>query len=82
MTKSGVKVGRINGFVLAAQDVGYSDGQSAENRAIGINYMPLALVQVHFRQMRFHFKIQSKGTRNLTNRPAKSTRDLIKISGW
>jgi hypothetical protein len=43
-------------FVFAAQDVGHLNGQAAENRAVGIDDVPLALVQIHFRQMRFHFK--------------------------
>ena len=32
-----IKVGRINGFVLAAQNVGNLYGQSAQNRAVSIN---------------------------------------------
>ena len=74
---TGVEMRRINGLVFAAQNVGDLHGQTAKNRAVGINNMPLALVQIHFRQMRFHFKIQIKGMRTLSNGRLKSIHDLI-----
>ena len=59
---AGVEMRRINGFVFATQYVGNLRGQTTEHRAIGINDVPLALVQIHFRQIRFHFKTkQMKG---------------------
>jgi hypothetical protein len=51
-------MGSIDGLVFSAQDVSHLHGQTAQDRAIGINNMPLALIQIYFRQMRFHFKFQ------------------------
>ena len=53
---AGIEVRRIDGFVLPAQNIGDLRGQTAQDGAVGINHVPLALVQIHFRQMRFHLK--------------------------
>jgi hypothetical protein len=61
---TGVEVRGIDGFVFAAQNVGNLHSQSSEHGAIGVNHVPLALVQIYFRQMRFHLKIPIKGREN------------------
>ena len=53
---AGIQVRRIDGFVLPAQDIGDLRRQAAQDGAIGVNHVPLALVQIDFRQMRFHLK--------------------------
>ena len=58
---AGVEVRRIDGLVFPAQNVSHLHGQPAKHGAVGINDMPLALVQIHFRQMRFHLKSNQKG---------------------
>jgi hypothetical protein len=54
----------VDRLVFTAQNVGYLHGQSAKHGAIGINNMPLALVQIYFRQMRFHLNSNTKGRGN------------------
>ena len=39
---------------LAAQNIGNLHSQTAKNGTVSIDDVPLALVQIHFRQMRFH----------------------------
>jgi hypothetical protein len=51
---AGVQVGGKDRFVLAAQNVGNLNRQAAQHRAVGVNDVPLALVEIHFRQIRFH----------------------------
>ena len=51
---AGVQMRRVDGFVFTAQNIGNLYGQTAQHGAIGINHVPLALVQIHFRQIRFH----------------------------
>ena len=51
---AGVEVSGINGFVFPAQNVGDLNRQAAKDGAIGIDNVPLALVQIVFRQIRFH----------------------------
>ncbi len=51
---AGVEEWRENGFVLAAQDIGYFSGQTAQYLAFGIYHVPLAFVQINFRNMRLH----------------------------
>ena len=51
---AGIEVRRVHGLVFAAQNVGDLHGQPAEHGAIGINHVPLPLVQIYFRQMCFH----------------------------
>ena len=46
---AGIEVGGKDRFVLAAQQVGGLRCQAAQHRAVGINHVPFALVQVHFR---------------------------------
>ena len=71
-----VEVRGVGGLVFSAQNIGDLHGQTAQNSALGINYVPLAFVQIHFRQMRFHvFPI--KGTQTLSNERLKS----IGVSG-
>ena len=73
---AGIEVRRIDRLVFAAQNVGDLHGQAAQHGAVGINDMPLALVQIHFRQIRFH-AIPNKGTQTLANEQMKS----IAVSG-
>ncbi len=61
---TGVEVRGIDGLVFAAKNIGNLHSQTSEHGAIGINHVPLALVQIHFRQMRFHLKIPIKGREN------------------
>ena len=61
---AGVEVRGVNRLVFAAQNVGNLHGQPAQHGAIGVNHMPLALIQIYFRQMRFHLKIPIKGREN------------------
>ena len=49
-----IQVRRIDGLVLTAQHIGKLRRQAAQHDAVGVNHMPLALVQIHFRQMRLH----------------------------
>ena len=39
-----IQVGGENRFVLAAQDVRHLDSETAQDRAVGINNVPLALI--------------------------------------
>ncbi len=52
----GIEVRGEDGFVFTAQGIGNLHGQTAEDGPVGINDMPLALIHVNFRQMRFHPK--------------------------
>jgi len=60
---SRIQMGRKDGFVLAAQYVCDLHSQPPQHGTVGIDYMPLAFVQIHFRQMRFHF-LPIKGRRH------------------
>ena len=51
---SSVQVGRENGFIFPAQKVGNFGGQAAENQAVGVDDVPRAFLDVHFRQMCLH----------------------------
>ena len=57
---AGVHVRRINGLVLSAQNIGDLRSEAAQDRAVGVNHVPLALIQVYFGQMCLHLKIPSK----------------------
>ena len=57
---TGIKVGGVDGLVFSAQDISDLHGQTAQDRTVGIDDVPLALIQINFRQMRFHFKFQIK----------------------
>jgi hypothetical protein len=48
-------------------------GQPAKDRAIGINHMPFALVQIHFGQIRFHCKSRNKRGVKIPKKPVEST---------
>ena len=68
-----VQVRRVHGLVLPPQDIGYLNRQAAQHSTVGINHVPFTLVQIHFRQMRFHLKVQIKRGSKLANKRAKST---------
>ena len=53
---AGIKVRGIDGLVFPAQNIGSLRRQTAQNGAVGVDHVPFALVQIHFRQMRFHLK--------------------------
>ncbi len=79
---TGVKVRRVDGLVFSAQDIRDLHGQTAQDRAIGINHMPLALIQINFRQMRFHFKFQQRDV-DFIKRAAKVNSPFQDfLAGW
>src|ERR1043166_6000737 len=49
-----IEVRSEDGLVLSPENICDLDGQTAQNSAIGINHMPLALLQIDFRQVSFH----------------------------
>jgi hypothetical protein len=53
---AGIEVGGLDGFVFSAHVVGDLCRQPAQDRAFGVNHVPLALVQIYFGQMCFHLK--------------------------
>lgn len=52
---AGVEVRGVDWRVPAAEKIGDLDSETTQDRAVGIDDMPLALIQIHFRQIRFHF---------------------------
>ena len=54
ITLAGIQVRGIDGLVFPPQNVGSLRRQTAQNGAFSVDHVPLALVQIHFRQMRLH----------------------------
>ena len=51
---AGIEMRSEDRLVLSAENICDLDGQTAQDSAIGINHMPLALLQIDFRQVSFH----------------------------
>ena len=53
-------MGRIDRRILSAQNIGDLNGQTAQDDTRGINNVPLALIQIYFRQKCFHVLTTTK----------------------
>jgi hypothetical protein len=73
---AGIQVGGIDRLVLSTKDVGDLGGKAAQDGAVGINHMPFALVQIYFRQMRFHLRIPIKRGEKLSKKRGKSIGEI------
>ena len=55
-----VKVRGVNRLVFTTDNVSDLNGEAAQDGSIGVDDVPFALVQIYFRQIRFHLRPKFK----------------------
>src|SRR5204862_4211951 len=55
-----IQVRRVNRLVLSAQNIGHLNREPPEHGTVGIDEVPLSLIDIDLRQIRFHPKALSR----------------------